>query len=250
MNRKRNWKSPSCLDIKVGGTTFHGNYQAARNVDQTVSYVKKGGDFISNLQVSVWERAVNASTREEAEMMLMKECPKQYVTQYPAIDAFLKSKEKMITYVTPYPLETFHWTDKMRQWMSQIGQGLRRCQLLVLRSPPSFGKTHWARSIGPHCYMRGQFNLKKLMENKNWQYLILDDMALDKDSNFWMNSKRSLLLGDGEGDFTDKYCAKVTITAQGKPCVWLTNEPMEYYFQSEMWREQVIFEELENKLFI
>lgn len=58
-----------------------------------------------------------------------------------------------------------------------------------------------------------------------------------------------MLLGDGEGDYTDKYCPKVTVISKGIPCVWLTNVDLRERFGGEEWRDQVIFENLEEKLY-
>jgi hypothetical protein len=85
------------------------------------------------------------------------------------------------------------------------------------------GKTDWARSLGPHVYFRGTFNLKTLLAigAENVDYMIWDDVSW-KDSALKDENYKNWMGGQDKFTVTDKYRGKVDVT-WGKPAIFLSN---------------------------
>lgn len=88
--------------------------------------------------------------------------------------------------------------------------------------PSRTGKTNWARSIGPHLYWNGMFNLDLFTKSQDIKYAIFDDW---EDWSRFYNYK-CWLGAQAEFTVTDKYRKKMQIK-WGKPAIVLSNiDPM------------------------
>lgn len=88
---------------------------------------------------------------------------------------------------------------------------------LVLFGATRLGKTVWARSLGPHAYFGGLFNLSDYSDDA--EYAVFDDIS----GGFgFFPSYKQWLGGQFTFTVTDKYKHKVTLR-WGKPTIWLCN---------------------------
>lgn len=80
---KRNVKSVNFFDLKGENTTYHGNYQTCKNVDASINYCKKDGDWIESDEIedadeSLIEIARKHSREEFLEVCLKRKIPYGY----------------------------------------------------------------------------------------------------------------------------------------------------------------------------
>lgn len=96
---------------------------------------------------------------------------------------------------------------------------------LVLFGSTRLGKTVWARSLGPHNYFGGLFNVDDFSESA--EYAIFDDIA--GGFSFFPGYK-NWMGGQFQFTVTDKFKHKRTVR-WGKPTIWLCNtDPrLDYY---------------------
>lgn len=90
-----------------------------------------------------------------------------------------------------------------------------RPRSLILESPSRFGKTEWARSLGPHMYFNHLFNLDDWRDDA--LYIIFDDFEWQ-----FIPAKKCFLGAQKMFSISDKYRKKRTVKF-GKPCIVLTN---------------------------
>jgi hypothetical protein len=200
-----------------------------------------GGEAIKKAK---YREVVDAADSKEAEDKLKELDPRAFIVNYNNVQAFLKSKEKpKAPYIPKYT--QFEETDNMVEWKEQINAGLDRCKVLLMVGPPRTGKSSWARSLGPHVYMSGNWNLKKFIETPYYEYVVFDDM------NSHVEPERAILLGMNEVDLTDKYIGKKTINCIGKPTIWLCNHSKipAWSKAEEYYLEDMIYEEVKEKLY-
>lgn len=89
---------------------------------------------------------------------------------------------------------------------------------LVLYGATRLGKTVWARSLGPHAYFGGLFNLEEFNE-QSARYAIFDDIA----GGFgYVPAYKNWMGGQFEFTVSDKYKHKRSVR-WGKPTIWLCN---------------------------
>nr|WPR18679.1 MAG: hypothetical protein [Owegonang virus 16] len=78
-------RHPNLQIIKGGITTSHGK--------RSIAYVQKCGDFMERGSLSsLWKRVITCTSRKEAEQLIIEEAPREYVTRFSTIQAFLMSK--------------------------------------------------------------------------------------------------------------------------------------------------------------
>jgi hypothetical protein len=226
---KKNIKSKNAFDIthEVLGD-YHCNIQAVRSIASVLSYIQKDDTApLTNLTqdelkgLSAWEIIHKCDSKNFIETVAKFE-PRALYINHSNILAALEWKKSLESnapsFVSPYPLSSFNIPQSLANWKLQIGKN-QRCVLLIIIGPPNIGKTSMVRSLGSHVYIRGMWNMKKFV-NQKYDYVVLDDMDT---TTFNPLFYRSILLGDGEQDCSDKYMKKHTIISHGKPCVLLTN---------------------------
>jgi len=90
---------------------------------------------------------------------------------------------------------------------------------LLLIGPSRVGKTEWARSLGPHMYFCGQFNLDDWDDGA--RYIVLDDFDIR-----FVPQWKSFFGAQKTFTLTDKYRKKRTVT-WGRPLIWICNPDMD-----------------------
>ncbi|UDN67454.1 replication-associated protein [robinz virus RP_389] len=106
--------------------------------------------------------------------------------------------------------------DELREWARMsLEEGGERPLSLLLCGASRLGKTQWARSLGPHMYMCGQFNLDDWDETA--KYIVLDDFNIK-----FFPQWKSFFGAQECFVLSDKYRKKRTVT-WGKTCIWLCN---------------------------
>ncbi|HUD05853.1 MAG TPA: hypothetical protein VMR18_03000 [Candidatus Saccharimonadales bacterium] len=126
-----------------------------------------------------------------------------------------------------------------------------RHKLIVLVGPTLLGKTQWARSLGRHIYWKGSINVKNLTTNRDYQYIVIDDID-------WQYIpeviKKNVLLGTGDATVVQKYMAPTDIY-QNKPCIFIMNpldesyDQLGYFFNSGYWAANTVVIKIKHKLF-
>lgn len=105
---------------------------------------------------------------------------------------------------------------EMQAWAEGERFGADRPLSLVVVGPSRLGKTEWARSLGPHVYMNGQFAFDDVPANT--EYAVVDDCG-------WLRWKRELkpwLGAQHEVTIRKLYRGMVTVH-WGRPCIVLCN---------------------------
>lgn len=252
LTKKCDVRNANGLDIDG----FHGNYMSCKSPAAVKKYCRKENNYITNIPdkaYTPYDKAIEAENRITAEKILMKECADVYIKNFNNVQNFLENLEERTKSTLPefkvYPPDSFvtNIDDVICQWILQIGADLDRCKLLIVGSPPSFGKTSFFRNLDPekHSYMRSMFSLQSIKPES--RYTIIDDWCWDKVEIMYY---RSMFLGDGSCTMTDKYKKKINVVWRGIPCVILTNDLQRLLmmFSGPEWDHQIIYCNLEKKL--
>lgn len=210
----------------------HPNIQAARSPRAVIEYCCKGGEFISKQLVDGewvewtqklklnWGDAIDQSSSvTDFLSKIRRGDPKTYVLHYERLLEFANRHftTPRVAFSPEFTMDSFRWTALMTTWYDQnILITPTRPKSLLLISPSRYGKTQWARSLGVHFYMAGQFNLEKF--DPDATYGIFDDIPID----FLKYSYKQWLGCQKEFETSDKYKRKRTIV-WGKPLIFLCN---------------------------
>lgn len=123
-----------------------------------------------------------------------------------------------------------------------------RARSLFLGGGPRIGKTCWIRSLGPHSYFGGVFNLRDY--NDGGLFHVFDDFGEWK----YVPNKRGWFGCQHNFSVTGKYMPVTTIANRGRPSVYLYNADSDPFLQMSS-LERVYYEEtcvrlwLTDKLF-
>lgn len=258
--RKKNIKDPRAFDLSKDGTTYHPNVQACREPANWIKYLQKEDESpLTNISKEdlagdIWAAVVAEKDPDVAEDLIARKDPKRLVNNWNNISNYLSAKRQKLNEPPPwkptYPLESFVIPHHVTVWKNQIGRGLDRCWLLFLIGPPSIGKTQLMRSLGPHIYVRGFWALDPFLTSSTAQYVILDDVLLNKDL---LLPSRAILLGmEGGCWLTDKYKKKVFVDTKGKPCCIISNDYklVEEMRQLSAWAQQFKVCDVSENLFL
>ena len=214
-SRKVNYKEEDCLDLQ----TYHPNIQRPRSEKHVHKYCHKEDKeplctITQNGQV--WRDALSQSTEEGFFKVLREGAPRDYILFHDRIKSFAVNKfttqttyePKFTTFTLPRELEEYNLTTDTT-----------RPTTLVILSPAKYGKTEWARSLGPHTYHMGQLNFDIFVQQcTTAKYAIFDDFY-----NWDFRYLKPFLGGQGVVTITGKYRSAKQIE-WGKPLIILTNE--------------------------
>lgn len=216
--------SPTFFDYQGS----HCNIQGARSITDVKDYLAKEGDYVDSGsppcagQKRTYGDIISTSESKGEFWEAIKEhYPRDAVLCYERVMAFadfhFKPKPK------PYEPEftNFLCPDALQEWhagnlVGPFNKGQRRISLILI-SPSRFGKTEWARSLGPHLYFNGMFDLSRFHDDVS--YAVFDDFEWDSFVKFhkcWLGAQKEFTL-------TDKYRKKQTVS-WGKPSIFLCND--------------------------
>lgn len=214
---------------------IHPNIQVCKSPIAVVKYVTKGGDYKTNMSEEefakyvgekkvtkddVYREAQELETREEALNHIRQNLPRDAWIY----DSQIESKARKLfpepkRYVPKYT--EFVVPAEVDEWLkSEFYPSKDRRRALILVSPPYYGKTHWARSLGHHMYFRSMFNWEEW--DPTAKYIVMDDFDYEYLLKQQVHILKPLLAADGQMTVTDKYVKKMTID-QDKPVIVLMN---------------------------
>lgn len=220
---------------------YHPNIQATKNLEEAITYAKKGGDFWEDGTVVLGSerKRKRADDQDDVYRQAMNECqdkisflkaieegaPRDYVLNYDRIlamaEARFATEDTIVPYVPAHTRQSFTKVpEELDDWI--------RCNLdcpqperprcLVLVGPSRLGKTEWARSLGRHMYFNGMF-MQDLWDTRA-QYAVFDDIDWK-----WIVNGKGWLGGQKEFVITDKYRKKMRVH-WNHPVIWCTNKPL------------------------
>ncbi|RTE67992.1 hypothetical protein BHE90_017631 [Fusarium euwallaceae] len=204
-------------------------------LEKTQEYCEKGGVVFgeridvekgSRSRKAVWRNAVDASTAEEAETIIRRDAPKEYVVHHSSIQSFLHSFHRhrpARAHVHSFRVGKWNATGKMQKWRSANfplkAGGRPTCLLLV--GPAHCGKTEWSMSWGTPARLEGGWDLQELMR-PGISHIVLNDIRWK--SKEWEYLRQ--IVGCQEvATLSGKYMRQRTVRL-GKPVIWTCNEDL------------------------
>jgi len=243
----------------IGGK--HGDYARARRADSSIAYCAKDGDIAlfgieedkvkqlvekwkkskqerakkKNTRDAIFKKALDCETKEEAEKTLIELAPANYCLGFNNIQKALQAVyySPPGEYI-PYPADSFTnittYMDYFKTKLLPLSKTGTRLKMLIMEGPTGLGKTSWARSLGRHIYMKGEWNLAKWDQAAT--YLVVDDIPWH---HFRPQTRKSLFTCSGECEVTDKYRKKQTIKVD-MPTIFITNDTINFSPEEEYWK--------------
>lgn len=237
LQRRCDFSSAQCLDF-LG---FHGDYQAARDVQASHDYCRKDdpepltfGELFRPMaerrsgrreRDEQWRVALSASTYSDFLAAAEAADPRDFIVNYDRIVAFGRQrfKSEPVPYADPFPDSWLPNTamdgwalENITNWVPS--QGVRP-KSLILIGDSRLGKTAWARRFGEHIYFNGTWNMSKLDSlGPSTKYAVWDDLYNWESFNY-----KQWLGGQWEFDVTGKYRSPRTIESWGRPSIVCCN---------------------------
>lgn len=243
-----------CFDVQH----FHPNIQVARSEKKSIAYVKKDGEYITNVNETTnsdnkpnWSEILGTSTTSEDFLQAIRtNYAREYVLHYDRIRYFAEVhfQPARQPYVSAH--DVFRIPEELADWIrSEFTRPRReRPRSCYLVGPSRTGKTVWARSLGDHCYWNTMYNLDDLIK-PNIDYIVMDDIPYDRFPAFkgFVGAQQTFTM-------TDRYRKKHTIQWNGRPCIICINKDMEYenhLNQDELrwFRDNTVKIHVQNKLY-
>lgn len=221
------------LDKIIPPDGKHGDYKCLKfgTTDAMLKYVKKSGDWIemgiyTSKTTDPYTQAIEASTFDMAMNIMKVAKPRDFVVYHSQITQTLTKlhKKAQPEWSPPQNLLPFQVPDTLSQWVSTELPKQERAVCLVLIGDSRTGKTTWARTLQKdHIYIRGAFNLKRLLSTTA-TLLILDDCNDISTKKF--DFRKTILTQMGDTTLTDKYLPKIDINVKW-PAIVLANTAAE-----------------------
>lgn len=179
MQKKINVTTADSFDVEYLDALYHPNIQGARNDGACVRYCKKDGNWLSNYhEQSTWELILKEDiTVEEGIAMVVQKNPRDWCLHGQQIESNLRrvKRQKMEEWKPLYTAANFkNIPEAMTKWLQEEYPKTDRAKSLIIVGPSQYGKTAWAKSIGPYMHMQGMFNLKEW--NDEAKLIIIDDI--------------------------------------------------------------------------
>lgn len=219
----------------------HPNIQSVRNATHVITYVKKGGDFVSTIEDGSrperYHDLIEAATEDEFWKIAKARYARDYVIHFDRLQHFCEHRftKHQDHYVGRFT--EFKPPRPVKLWVDQELKKEDRPKCLWLVGPSRTGKTEWARSLGRHIYWNGSIDLGVWDDEAT--YSIFDDF----DWKFMPFKKQ---FGGAQRQFvvTDKYRRKRTIM-WGKPSIYLWNDDNDPWDgmsarEQDWWRANVV----------
>lgn len=229
-------RNPRYFDIADGARTYHGNYQACRDVRKTLDYVRKDELYSEDLgplaaygeKAGTWADVFKCSNYDEACEKVLYSYPRDWAISGERIRANLKYHFPDPAYTMPPP--TYSANDfanvpnELTDWVeNELLSDKPRKQSLILCGPTRTGKSSWARSLGVHLYQMSALTPSSLLEKGEEKYVILDDFEQQTIEKSQLGSCYKAIIGCQPFiTLYDKYKPPKQIQ-WGIPCIWLCN---------------------------
>lgn len=223
----------------------HPKIESTRDTQASIAYAKKDGDFKlfgePPQKRRKWSEISNASTADEARDLIKEISYRDYVINLERVEYFL---ERNFAQETPVYQrvwdQDFVISNAMQAWANQRTES-DRPKSLILWGPSRTGKTAWARSLGPHMYFNGMFDLSQWSDSA--EYAVFDDFPEWDKWRFY----KQFLGAQYEITLTDKYRKKRTVR-WGKPSILLSNT-LPNFIDMEWVRANCVIVNVINKLY-
>lgn len=177
--------SPRALDlIDSTGLNVHGQYEAVRKAQFVIDYIKKDGDFITNIEDYVpyevkLEEILLTKGLDAAMKYFKEQKPTQYVSRYNSVRSNLKSillnNKKDIE--LKYPAKDYDYPQEIVDWY----ENEKDSKTLLVTGPSGVGKTEGMISLLKELnpLLVTEINSFKSLKDSNLGF-ILDDIDWSK----------------------------------------------------------------------
>ena len=229
------------------------------------------GDFELTIAAILFLAAVKGYTRQQDEEAVRTLIGKHYYA-YQCNDESVNdilnqwrkahSIQALGNHTCDPPLKGFTFRDPFDVWKTWVDTYIHhlhpvpfRKKALVLCGRTMLGKTPWARSLGPHIYMKKSFDLQKLhdcLAEGKAKYVVLDEFEWENITGKNKGTGKygpSIVISDGN-EFTWGTTKPRTVTKQTLPVIILHNvipEPNNRVWTLDgwsYWKEQFVFARL------
>lgn len=243
--KKRDIRCQTYFDLSGN----HPNIQAARNPKATIDYIKKDGDFIEHgiCPITIkrsWKECLTADSKDKFFDVVKEISPRDFVLHHDKLISYANFKyARTDTYTPEFPSSSFCIPENLQHWFdTEFKGGHNRRKSLILSSPSRFGKTEWARSLGPHMYFNNMCNFRDDWDDSAL-FIIFDDIPWE-----YLPNKKGFLGGQKSFVLTGKYMKMKTVS-WGKICIYLCNDLPDFGIELNWINANCQIIELKNKLY-
>lgn len=175
-----------------------------------------------------WHDAVWASSKEEFFDIIKNGDPRSLVMGWSNVSAYAERWFTVPLAAPPPRVFSDNLLDPlMIMWRDVERHQAERPKSLIIVGPSRLGKTEWARSLGPHCYFGGMFDLSQINVGHD-EYAVFDDVK--QDGLEWY---KQMVGAQRVVTLSDKYIKKRTFV-WGKPTIWLFND-LDMHWREDRW---------------
>jgi hypothetical protein len=241
-SNKKNIKNNKYFDF----LNYHPNIQATKNVKAWMEYITKDdkntlswGSLVTKLG---WKNVLAIDNKDDFMETIAQIAPRDYILSHERIEYFVSKKFKPTITYQPKPDETiFKIPFELEMWLDSMFCVGSRPITLVLSGTTRYGKTNWARSLGPHMYFNSQFNMDDWDDEA--KYMVLDDMKFE-----FIPSRKALWGAQQQFVITDKYRHKRTVQ-WGKQLIFICNDLPAFTEDVLFYNENTFHVDIKEKLF-
>lgn len=238
LEKKPDIRDSRVFDLNLQGEVYHPTWRtkikSKKDELKLHKYIRKEDvEVLSNVIVDLDEKYTYAKAMEEASNKdeflenVKNNFPRDFCLNYDRLVSVGNALHPAasIVWVPKFHPDSFKPTDQMIDWVTTEMVKPERALALFLIGDSRLGKSHWARSLGKHIYMKDRINIDKWDDSAS--YIVLDDIPWDEIPN-----RKTWLTAQGECEITDKYRSKRTIVNY-KPCIWLSNDEPVFHSDAE-----------------
>jgi len=197
-------------DLTVEGKLYHGNYQPARSFAAVLAYCKKGGNYISNIDLQS-----AAQKKGKKNLQILTGDLKELVTEG-------------VIHALQLPQAI-----KARSIFSLLGSSYQHHDVrgIWIYGPPGVGKSHYVRTLHPDCYVKPQHKWWEGYQGQ--EAVLLDDLD-------------SPCLGHYLKIWADKWTCTGELKGSTVPLLHRVFYVTSNYHPAQLWPEQPHLEEDPN----